>query len=50
MKTTYMVTYFDDKNKKHITFVKNLTAVKFIQDRFGKVLFEPTGNFCQAIV
>ena len=36
----YMVTYKDDFNKKHITFVKKYSEVKFLEDRFGKVHFE----------
>ena len=36
----YMVTYKDDFNKKHITFVRNYSEVKFLEDRFGVVYFE----------
>ena len=34
-KVVYMVTYLDDFNKKHITFVESLSDVKFLEDRFG---------------
>lgn len=36
----YMVTYKDDFNKKHITFVKGYSQVKFLEERFGIVHFE----------
>ena len=36
----YMVTYKDDFNKKHITFVKGFSQVRFLEDRFGTVYFE----------
>ena len=38
----YMVNYKDDDNKKHITFVKGYSQVKFLEDRFGTVKFEKT--------
>lgn len=36
----YMVTYKDDFNKKHITFVEGFSQVRFLEDRFGTVYFE----------
>ena len=36
----YMVTYKDDFNKKHITFVRTYSEVKFLEDRFGNIHFE----------
>ena len=41
-KVVYMVTYLDDFNKKHITFVESLSDVKFLEDRFGTIYFEKT--------
>ena len=41
----YIVTYFDDDNKKHMTFVKGFSAVRFLEDRFGNIFFEKTDNF-----
>ena len=41
----YIVTYLDDENKKHITFVKGFSAVRFLEDRFDNVYFEKTENF-----
>lgn len=38
----YMVNYKDDDNKKHISFVKGYSQVKFLEDRFGTVKFERT--------
>lgn len=40
----YMVTYLDDTNKKHLTFVKGFSAVKFLEDRFSSVYFELAGG------
>jgi len=39
----YMVTYKDDFNRKHITFVKGYSEVRFLEDRFGVVHFERLG-------
>lgn len=36
----YMVTYKDDFNKKHITFVRGYSEVRFLEERFGNVHFE----------
>ena len=43
-KVVYMVTYLDDFNKKHITFVESLSDVQFLEDRFGNVYFEILEN------
>ena len=43
--SVYMVTYKDDFNKKHITFVKGFSAVKFFEERFSEVRFERTENY-----
>jgi len=37
---TYMVTYQDDNRQKHITFVKGYSQVRFIEERFGSIIFE----------
>ena len=39
---TYMVTYLDDYKRKHITFVKGFSAVRFLEMRFDNVFFERT--------
>lgn len=36
----YMVTYKDDFHKKHITFVKKYSEVKFLEERFGTIEFK----------
>jgi hypothetical protein len=41
----YMVQYTDDDNRKHITFVKGFSAVRFLEDRFGTVHFERTYKY-----
>ena len=41
----YMVTYQDDRNQKHITFVKGFSAVRFLEDRFGRIHYEITENY-----
>lgn len=41
----YMVTYQDDRNQKHIAFVKGFSAVRFLEDRFGYVEYEITEHF-----
>ena len=42
--TIYMVSYKDDEKRKHITFVKGFSQVKFLEDRFGEISFEPTNR------
>ena len=37
---TYMVTYLDDYKRKHITFVRGFSAVRFLEARFDNVFFE----------
>ena len=41
----YMVTYQDDCNQKHISFVKGFSAVRFLEDRFGLVEYEVTEKY-----
>lgn len=41
----YMVTYQDDRNQKHLAFVKGFSAVRFLEDRFGYVEYEVTERF-----
>ena len=36
----YMVIYRDDFHKKHITFVKKYSEVKFLEERFGIIEFK----------
>ncbi len=38
----YMVSYRDDNKCKHITFVRGLSEVRFLEDRFGKIHYEVT--------
>lgn len=38
----YMVTYLDDDNHSHLTFVKTLSEVRFLIDRFDNVHYEQT--------
>ena len=36
----YIVHYFDDNHRQHMTFVKTYKDVKFIRDRFGEITVE----------
>ena len=45
----YMVTYVDDEKRKHMTFVKGFSAVKFLMDRFDQVYFEVTNDYIMQI-
>ena len=36
----YIVHYFDDQHKQHMTFVKTYNEVKFLEDRFGEITVE----------
>ena len=36
----YIVHYFDDNHKQHMTFVKSFKDVEFLRDRFGEVTVE----------
>lgn len=44
----YMVTYRDDQKQKHITFVKGFSAVRFLEERFGRIDFERTEQYVRA--
>ena len=46
----YMVIYFDDAKRKHMTFVKGFSAVKFLEERFGNIHFEQTEKYLRASV
>lgn len=46
----YMVIYFDDAKRKHMTFVKGFSAVKFLEERFGKIYFEQTETYLRVSV
>ena len=46
----YMVTYIDDAKRKHITFVKGFSAVKFLEERFDNVYFEQTETYLRVAV
>ena len=46
----YMVTYRDDNKAKHITFVKGLSEVRFLEDRFGYIDYEPTIKYVRPAV
>lgn len=41
---TYMVSYVDDYNKKHITFVKKFSEVRFLEERFYCIHYEKLGE------
>ena len=36
----YIVHYFDDNHRQHMTFVKTYKDVEFIRDRFGEITVE----------
>lgn len=40
----YVVSYVDDYNKKHITFVRGYASISFFKERFGKIFFEPVND------
>lgn len=44
-KQVYAVTYKDDTGRKHITFVKGLSEVRFLEDRFEKIQYETAEKF-----
>ena len=44
----YMVTYVDDDKKKHISFVKGFSSIRFLEDRFGTVQFETTERYIRS--
>lgn len=46
----YMVIYLDDEKRKHMTFVKGFSAVKFLEERFGNIYFERTETYQQISV
>ena len=46
----YMVTYRDDNKTKHITFVKGFSEVRFLEDRFGYIDYEPTIKYVRPAV
>ena len=41
----YMVVYFDDMHRQHIITVKGFSAVRFLEERFGKIYYEVTENY-----
>jgi hypothetical protein len=43
----YMVTYVDDEYRKHLTFVRGFSAVRFLIDRFDNVHFEVTEKYAR---
>jgi len=41
----YVVAYLDDRNQKHLITVKGFSAVRFLEERYGKVFYEVTENY-----
>lgn len=41
----YVVTYLDDRNQKHLITVKSFSAVRFLEERYGRVFYEVTENY-----
>ena len=41
----YEVEYLDDWNKKHITFVRTMDEVRFLKQRFERVVYSVTEKF-----
>lgn len=41
----YVVTYVDDRNKKHLITVKGFSQVRFLEERFGRIHYEVTENY-----
>ena len=41
----YVVTYMDDKNRKHLITVKGFSQVRFLEERFGRIHYEITENY-----
>lgn len=43
--TVYKVIYKDDKNRTHMTFTKDFSSIKFIEERFGDICFEKVNYY-----
>ena len=41
----YVVTYMDDRNRKHLITVKGFSQVRFLEERFGRIHYEVTENY-----
>ena len=41
----YVVTYVDDRNRKHLITVKGFSQVRFLEERFGRIHYEVTENY-----
>lgn len=41
----YVVTYMDDRNRKHLITVKGFSQVRFLEKRFGRIHYEVTENY-----
>ena len=39
----YIVHYFDDDRRQHMTFVRTFREVEFLKERFGEVTVESYG-------
>lgn len=44
----YMVTYVDDDKRKHLSFIKGFSNVRFLEDRFENVTFEKTEAYVRS--
>ena len=44
----YMVTYVDDDKRKHLSFIKGFSNVRFLEDRFENVTFERTETYVRS--
>lgn len=40
-KNLFIVTYYDNKNVKHTTFIKQFKSVKNLENQYGKITVEP---------
>lgn len=38
----YMVAYYDNRNRKHLTWVKGFSGVKLLEDRYHVISWEAT--------
>lgn len=45
----YMVSYKDDANQQHLSFVKKYSDVKYLEERYGRINFEATEKFSRDI-
>lgn len=41
----YMVEYYDDRNRKHMTWIKGFSGVKLLEDKYRVINWEVTEHY-----